>query len=213
MMLVRDVMQSKVVTITPRTTLSEAVRLARQRGIRHLPVLEKGELVGMVSDRDLKRAMPSPATGLRAHEMNDPLERLSAAEIMTRPVVTIGPMVPLEEAARLMVEEKISALPVTERGRLVGIVTETDVLALFVKAMGAGEPSSRLDVVLGERPSALAEVVQAVEGVGVVISSIMSLTSRAGLKEAVIRVATINPGPAIKALEARGYAVRQPWRG
>ena len=213
MMLVRDVMQSKVVTITPRTTLAEAVRLVRQRGIRHLPVLEEGELVGMVSDRDLKRAMPSPATALRAHEMNDLLERLRAAEIMTRPVVTIGPMLPVEEAARLMVEEKISALPVTERGRLVGIVTETDVLTLFVKAMGAGEPSSRLDVVLGERPSALAEVVQAVEGAGVPISSIMSLASRAGRKEAMIRVATINPGPAIRALKAKGYAVRHAWRG
>jgi len=211
-MLVRDVMQSKVVTITPRTTLAEAVGLARQRGIRHLPVLEGCELVGMVSDRDLKRAMPSPATGLRAHEVNDFLDRISVAEIMTRPVVTIGPMLPLEEAARLMVEEKISALPVIERGRLVGIVTETDVLALFVKAMGAGEPSSRLDVVLGEGPSALAEVVQAVEGAGVPISSIMSLASGAGVKEAMIRVATINPGPAIRALKAKGYAVRQTWR-
>jgi acetoin utilization protein AcuB len=211
-MLVRDVMQPQVVAITPKTTLPEAIRLTRQRGVRHLPVLEEGRLVGIVSDRDLKRAMASPATSLEAHELTYLLNRLTMAEIMTRDVITVAPMVPVEEAARVMVREKISALPVIEEGRLVGIVTETDVLELFVKAMGVGEPSSRLDVVLGERPSALAEVVRTVEEAGVPIASIMTLVSREGVKEAVIRVATINPGPAVQALQARGYSVRQPWR-
>ncbi|MBI3455952.1 MAG: CBS domain-containing protein [Candidatus Rokubacteria bacterium] len=212
MMLVRDIMQPKVTTIPPKTTLPEAVRLARERGIRHLPVVEGGELIGIVSDRDLKRAMASPATSLEAHELAYLLDRLTVAEIMTRAVITVGPMSPLEDAARLMVLERISALPVTEGGRLVGIVSETDVLQLFVKAMGAEEASSRLDVVLADRPSALTEVVRTLEDAGVTIASIMTLPGRAGLKEAVIRVRTINPGPAAKALEARGYAVRESWR-
>jgi acetoin utilization protein AcuB len=212
-MLVQDVMRSTVVTITPKTTLPQAIRLVQQRGIRHLPVVDNDKLVGIVSDRDLKLAMASPATSLEVRELNYLLDRLAVAEIMTRSVMTIAPMFPMEEAARLMVKEKISALPVTEGGRLVGIVTETDVLELLVKAMGAGEPSSRLDVALGDRPSALAEVVKAVEAAGATISSIVTLASRAGLKEAVIRVATINPGPTIKALEARGFTVRESWRG
>ena len=212
-MLVQDVMHTTLTTITPKTTLPQAIRLVQQRGIRHLPVVENGELVGIVSDRDLKRAMASPATSLEVRELNYLLDRLTVAEIMTRAVITIAPMFPVEEAARLMVKEKISALPVTEGGRLVGIVTETDVLELLVKAMGAGEPSSRLDVVLGDRPSALVEAVKAVEAAGATISSIVTLANRAGLKEAVMRVATINPGPAIKALEARGFAVRESWRG
>ena len=212
-MLVRDVMQSKVTVIAPGTTVPEAVRLAQLRGIRHLPVVENGEIAGMVSDRDLKRAMPSGATVLEAHELRYLLERLPVSEIMTRAVITTGPMFPIEEAARLMVAERISALPVTEGGRLVGIVTETDVLHLFVRAMGAHEPSSRLDVELPDRPAALTEVVQVVEAAGATISSVMTLVNRAGLKEAIIRVATINPGPAIRALEARGYTVRGSWRG
>ena len=212
-MLVRDVMQLQVLVISPTTTVPEAVQLAQRRGIRHLPVVEDGKLCGMVSDRDLKRAMPSGATTLEAHELRYLLQRLAVSEIMTRTVITTGPMFPVEEAARLMVERKISALPVTEGERLIGIVTETDVLTLFVKAMGAAEPSSRLDVVLGDRPSALAEVVQAIEKAGASISSIMTLTKSAGLKEAVIRVTTINPGPAVRALETRGYSVRQTWRG
>jgi acetoin utilization protein AcuB len=212
-MLVEDVMQREVVTVTPGTTLPEALRLSKGRGVRHLPVMGGTGLVGIVSDRDLKRAMASPATSLERHELNYLLEKVTMEEIMTRAVITVGPMLAVEEAARLMVQEKISAVPVSEQGRVVGIVTETDVLNVFVQAMGAGEPSSRLDVFLPEGSHALADAVHAVEGADVVISSIVTLPARAGRREVVIRVRTINPGPAIKRLEARGYAVRNPWRG
>lgn len=212
-MLVQDVMQAELITITPETALPEALRLVQRRGVRHLPVVENGNLVGIVSDRDLKRAMPSAATSLSAQELNYLLDRVTVGEFMTRGVITIAPMFPVEEAARLMVTEKISALPVTEGGKLVGIVTETDVLRLFATAMGALEPSSRLDVLLGERPAGLGEAIQIVEGAGAPISSVMTLAGRGSAKEAVIRVATINPGAAIKALEAKGYTVRDSWRG
>jgi acetoin utilization protein AcuB len=212
-MLVEDVMQAAVITITPKTSLPEAMRLLRHRGIRHLPVVEDDTLVGIVSDRDLKGAMASPATSLEAHELRYLLDALTVDEIMTRAVITVGRTVPIEEAARLMVKEKVSALPVTERGRLVGIVTETDVLDLFVKGMGAGEPSSRIDVRLAEKSATLTEIVHAVEDASVEISSIMTLADRAGQKDVVIRVRSIDPRPAIANLEARGYTVRDPRKG
>jgi acetoin utilization protein AcuB len=211
-MLVREIMQTRLVTVTPKTTLPEAIKLVSQRRIRHLPVVENDDLVGIVSDRDLKRAMASPANSLTAHELLYLLDRLTVGEIMTRTVVTIGPMFPIEDAARLMVQERIGALPVTDGGALVGIVTETDVLELFVKAMGAGIPSSRLEVFLGDAEGTLADVVGAIEGAGAPVASIVVLTSRAGLREAVIRVATIDAGAAVQALEDRGYVVREPWR-
>jgi acetoin utilization protein AcuB len=212
-MLVEDVMQSEVITITLKTSLPEALRLVGQRGIRHLPVVDNGELVGIVSDRDLKRAMASPATTLERHELNYLLETLQVREIMTRGVVTVGRMFPIEDAARLMVKHKISALPVTELGRLVGIVTETDVLRLFVKAMGAGEASTRIDIRLGDREIGLAEVVHAIEGAGVGIASIMTLADPAGRRDVVVRLKTIDPRTTIERLEARGYTVRDPRRG
>ncbi|MBI2156644.1 MAG: CBS domain-containing protein [Candidatus Rokubacteria bacterium] len=212
-MLVEDVMRRDVVTASPKTTLPTALALVQRRGIRHLPVVEDGSLVGIVSDRDLKRAMASSATSLERHELAYLLDRLTLAEFMTRAVMTVAPSFPVEEAARLMVKEKVSALPVTEGGRLVGIVTETDVLDLFVRAMGAGEPSSRIDVVLKEPSASLAEVVRAIEDVETMISSVVTLPGRAGRREVVVRVKTINPGPAIGRLEARGYTVRNPWRG
>jgi CBS domain-containing protein len=211
-MLVEQIMRSEVVTVTPATPLPQALDLMRHRGVRHLPVVEDGRLVGIVSDRDLKRAMASPATSLAVHELHDLLARLPMSEIMTRAVITVPPNVPVEDAARLLALEKISALPVTLEGRLLGIVTETDVLQLVVRALGAGEPSSRLDVRLGPARSALADVVQIVEGTGLSISSIMTLVGADGTREVVIRVPTIDPRPAVHALEAKGYSVTTPWR-
>jgi acetoin utilization protein AcuB len=211
-MLVQDIMQTKVFTVTPDTTLREAIQLTGQRGIRHLPVVDGERLVGIVSDRDLKRAVASPATSLEVHELLYLLSRVRVRDFMTATVITIGPMSPVEDAARLMVLERIGALVVTDGERLVGIVTETDVLRLFVRAMGAGEPSTRLDVILGNRPHALAEAVHAVDMAGGDISSIVTLTSGSGLKEAVIRVRTIHPAPVVWALETKGFAARGSWR-
>jgi acetoin utilization protein AcuB len=208
-MIVEDVMQTSVTTITPKTPLAEAVRLVRRRGIRHLPVVQDHALVGIVSDRDLKRAAAaSPETPqVRSLPEAPPVD-----EIMTRAVITVGRTFPIEEAARLMVTEKVSALPVTEGGRLIGIITETDVLELFVRGMGAGEPSSRIDVRLSDEGLALADLVHAVEEARAEICSIMTLRDRSGHKDVVIRVRTIDPRSAIACLGARGYTVRTPRR-
>jgi acetoin utilization protein AcuB len=211
-MLVQDVMQTKLFTVTPETTLPEALRLTAQRGVRHLLVVDGERLVGILSDRDLKRAMASSATSLEVHELNYLLERLQVREFMTGAVITIGPMSPIEDAARLMILEKIGALPITDGERVVGLVTETDVLRLFVRALGAGEPSRRLDVVFGDRPHALAEVVRTVEEAGAEISSFVTLAGGTGLKEAVVRVRTINPRSVVWALERHGFTAREAWR-
>src|SRR5581483_9327125 len=142
-------MQRDVVTVTPETRLPQVLRLLQPGGFRHVPVILDAALVGIISDRDVKQAMVSLAgTGASGAELERARERLSASEIMARTVTTIAPMDTVEEAARRMATQKISALPVTEDGRLVGIVTETDVLQLFVQAMGVLEPSSRLDVIV-----------------------------------------------------------------
>jgi acetoin utilization protein AcuB len=175
--------------------------------------MDDGVLVGIISDRDIKAALLSAATSVEGRQRDRLLERLSAGEIMARPVITIAPMFPVEEAARIMVVEKISALPVTANGRMVGIITETDVLRLFVRTMGALEPSSRLDVLLGDTPGALSDVIQTIERSGAPISSVVTLVGPGEAREAVVRAGTINPGAAVKALEAKGYTVRDSWRG
>ena len=212
-MLVRDIMQTHPVSATLETRLPHLLRLLQRRGFRHLPVLDSGKLVGIISDRDLKQSMISAASMTEGRERDRLLDELTAGQIMARAVVTIGPMFGVDEAARLMATRKISALPVTEGDQLVGIVTETDVLQLFVRAMGVLEPSSRVDVILRDQTAGLGDVVRAVEEAGSRISSVMTLAMPTGEREVVLRLATINPGPAVKALEARGYVVRDAGRG
>ena len=205
-MLVKDVMHADVATVPPGAPLSEAFRLMRQRRIRHLAVVDDSALVGIVSDRDLKRALPpsaSASSGLAPELAALPVER-----VMTRPVITTGPRVSVEEAGRVMISEKISALPVTEGGRLVGIVTETDVVMLLVRALGVTEPSSRLEVAFTATGPALADIVTTIEATGVAIISIVTLATGSESRAAILRLATIDPRRAVAALETRGYLVR-----
>ncbi|HJR02007.1 MAG TPA: CBS domain-containing protein [Methylomirabilota bacterium] len=212
-MLVRDIMQAHPVSATLETRLPHLLRLLQRRGFRHVPIVDGGKLVGIVSDRDIKQSMISASSMTEGRERERLLDELTAGQIMARAVVTIGPMFAVEDAARLMATRKISALPVTDEDRLVGIVTETDVLQLFVRAMGVLEPSSRLDVIVPEGTPGVSEVVRVVEEAGGRVSSVMTLAMPSGEREVVLRLATMNPGPAVRALEARGYVVRDADRG
>jgi len=124
-MRVADVMRTDVPTITPDTTLDDILQIAWHRGVRHLLVVEGAALVGIVSDRDLKRALTGDASIGRG--------RTTAADIMTRTMITVGPHTTVKSACDTMMQEAISALPVVEGGTLKGMLTETDVLALFAK--------------------------------------------------------------------------------
>jgi acetoin utilization protein AcuB len=212
-MLIRDIMLTDAVTATTDVRLPELVRLLQRRGFRHVPIVDAGKLIGIVSDRDVKQSMASAALAADGKKREHLLGALTAGDIMTRRLVTIGPTAGVEEAARLMAMHRVSALPVTERDRLLGIVTETDILRLFVRALGVLEPSSRLEVIALDPASPLTEVVRAVEDTGARISSVMTLEAPSGEREVVLRLTTIDARPAVAALEARGFSVRPAGRG
>jgi len=134
---VRDLMTPAPLAISPATSVDEAYRLMQGQRIGHLPVCEDGRLVGLISERDLRLVLPSPATSLAAHEVHYLLERLTVAEIMTRFPVTIGPDHLVTEAASRMLSHKVHALPVTENRRLVGIRTRTHLLYAFIRSQAA----------------------------------------------------------------------------
>jgi len=125
-------MTRKLVTTSPNEGLNGAWTLLQEHGVRHLPVLEGDRLVGIVTDRDIRQALPSRATTLGVHELLASVDRVTLREIMTKDVVTVTPDQSIPEAARLLVEHRIGALPVVEDGRLVGILTETDVLNAYL---------------------------------------------------------------------------------
>jgi len=149
-MRVRELMTGAVISVDPDTPVLEArQRMVRER-IRHLVVLDGAELAGIVTDRDIRLNLPSQATSLSVWEMNFLLNKLLVGEVMTRAVITVGPDRDCREAARLMLEHRIGALPVVDRGVVIGIITETDVLRAFVRGAddaaalrGAGERGTR----------------------------------------------------------------------
>lgn len=130
---VQDLMTTTLVTVTPDTSVHTARALMQQRKIRHLPVLEHGQLVGIISDRLLRTVLPSPATSLSVWEVNYLLDRLTVGEVMTQFVMTVTPETLASEAVSRMLGQKVGALPVVEDGRLVGILTRTDILRAFLR--------------------------------------------------------------------------------
>jgi acetoin utilization protein AcuB len=133
-MIVRELMTGAVITAPPWMPILEARNLMVKERIRHLPVRSPGgELLGMITDRDIRLNLPSQATSLSVWEINHLLAKLTVDEVMTQAVITVGPDRPAREAARLMVEHRIGALPVEDGGCLVGIVTETDLLRAFIR--------------------------------------------------------------------------------
>ena len=131
--LVQDWMSTNVITVGPNTTLPEAHQVMINEEIRRLPVVKNGRLVGIITLGDVRGAQPSPATSLSIWELNYLLSKLTASQIMTADPVTISPTATIGEAARLMLENRVSGLPVLdEKGDLVGIITESDIFSMVV---------------------------------------------------------------------------------
>jgi len=166
-MLVRERMSKQPVTITADVPITEALRIMRQSQVRRLPVLDaEGKLIGIVSEKDLLYASPSPATSLSIYEMHYMLSRLKVTELMTPDPVTITPDTLLEEAALIMADNKIGGLPVMEDGRLVGIITETDIFKVFLELLGAREKGLRLTLRIPERMGEMARITTAIAQLG-----------------------------------------------
>jgi acetoin utilization protein AcuB len=212
MLLVKDSMSRQVVALPPQATAGEALALCRERRIRHMPVLEDGRLVGIVSDRDLRSATPALGDPARA----EALGRILISEVMVSEVTTALPDDPIEEAANAMREKKIGCLPVIEDDNLVGIISSSDVMEALVYLMGAHEPGNRLEVVMPDRPGTLAGVAGIFGELGInIVSAVLGprreLSESAGLgRVAVFRVDTMDLREAVEILERAGYDVLWP---
>lgn len=166
-MLVRERMSQTPVTIAGDVPITEALRVMRVNGVRRLPVLdETGVMIGIVSENDLLYASPSPATSLSIHEMHYLLSQLLVTELMTADVIAVTPDTPLEEAARIMADNKIGGLPVVSGGDLVGIITETDIFKVLLELLGAREAGIRLTMEIPERRGEMARITTRIARLG-----------------------------------------------
>jgi acetoin utilization protein AcuB len=210
MFVVEQWMTREVITVPPHEKITDAFELMQSQGIRHLPVIEDGELKGLVTDRDIRLALiPSPlATPEERVYHLGALERVD--EIMTTDLITVTPSTMIEEAAKLMAKYKIGAVPVVAQGQLVGILSETDILRVFIEMLETIQSSSRLDVVLGEKPSALDEVYRLIQASPAkVISVSMSPEETPGSSVYSFRIQKTPLQPLVHTLEKAGYRVVQ----
>jgi len=166
-MTVSFVMTRNPLYIHPEMSVPDARAYMKKEKVGRLPVLDKNnKLVGIVTERDLINASPSVATTLDMYEMSYLLSKLKVEKVMQKKVITIDENVVIEEAARIMVDNNISALPVMRGDALVGIVSDGDLYKLFIKLFGAREPGVRLTMLLAERPGELNKVSQAIADKG-----------------------------------------------
>ena len=202
-MLVREMMRSPVTTLAADAPLREAQRLFQTHGFRHLPVVEEGRLVGVLTDRDLRWITSSLCPEPKS--LDDPV-RLA----MSSPPHTVDPLYPVEDAARIMREHKIGCLPVMEGPELVGILTGMDILDALILLTGVAQPSSRLEVALTDRPGELARLTAFLAARHVNIHSVLTYPAPDHTVRTVLRVGSSQIRPLAEDLRGADFQVLWP---
>src|SRR5215208_43314 len=165
-MFVGERMSRPVILVSPDAPINEVLAMFKKEHIRRAPVIKNGKLLGIVSDSDLLNASPSPVTTLSIWEMNYLISKVTVKQVMTKKVITVDKDTPIEEAARIMADLKIGGIPVVDSGKVVGIITETDLFKAFLELMGARQKAIRVTATIPEQPGELAKVTQAISSNG-----------------------------------------------
>lgn len=205
-MLVRERMTRNPVIVHPETPFEDALQLLREKKIRRLPVVDKqGDLVGIVVEKDLLYASPSPATSLSVFEVHYLLSKLQVKDVMTKRVIAVGEDCPLEEAARIMIDHKIGSLPVVQSKQVIGIITETDVFKVMVEALGGRAKGVRIALRVPNQKGVLANLAgKTAELGGNIVSLAVFLSGDAQHREITLKVQDVDREALVKTLEKTG---------
>ena len=174
-MLVTNWMSKNVITVDENDSMHDAMKLLKEHDIRMLPVMKKGKLVGIVTDRDLKRASASDATTLDVHELLYLITQIKVKNIMTRDVITVPPDFTVEETAQVLQKNRISGAPVVDdSGQLVGTITQADLFKVLISLTGVGSGGIQFGFKVEDRPGSIKEVADIIRGYGGRMVSILT---------------------------------------
>lgn len=203
-MLVESIMTENIVTLTQSMSVQDALDISKAHRVRHMPVIRDGYLVGLVSDRDLRDAKPSTL-----ESWDDNLLRETRVDkIMVKDVHTCHRLDFVEDAAAQMHRHRIGCLPVVSQGRLVGIISERDILHTLVEMMGVNAPTSRVEIEVPDRPGMLANISDLLRARRMNTSTVMVFPSPVeGCKRIVFRLRTMDPRRFLQDIENAGYTV------
>jgi acetoin utilization protein AcuB len=208
-MRIRDVMTKNPITVDSETLVLDAQRIMKENNIRRLPVVDKGNLVGIVTQHDLLQASPSPATSLSIHELNYLLAKMKVKEVMKKNPITLTPDTPFEEALRIGQDNKIGSFPVMDKGKLIGIITESDTVRFLTRALGLREEGSRVTIEgLGGKFGDLEKIIAVANQHQTIILSMISLPRREKKDwMIVLRLKTTDPDPIVRDFKKAGFNV------
>lgn len=206
-MFVRDRMSPRPITVSPDTSVLEALELMRKNRVRRLPVVENERLVGIVTQLDLLHVSPSPATSLSIHEINYLISKMAVKDCMATRVYVASPDDTVEKAARTMREHKVGGLPVVENGKLVGIITETNLLDAMMDMFGVNRVGMRLTIDIPDTRGSLAELTAAIRDAEADILSLATFTVSPGTGRIVVRIGIDNSDRAVAAIQSKGFQI------
>ena len=174
-MLVKNWMSKNIITVDENDSMQDATKLLKEHDIRMLPVMNEGNLVGIITDRDLKKASASDATTLEVHELLYLLSRIKVKNIMTKEVITVPPDFTVEETAQVLLKNRISGAPVVDANRqLVGAITQTDIFRVLISLTGVGNGGIQFGFQVEDRPGSIKEVADIIRNYGGRMVSILS---------------------------------------
>lgn len=206
-MYVKNRMTKNPYTIEVTASISDAMALLREKGLKRLPVMDKEKIAGILTQSDIHKVSPTKATSLSIFEINYLLSKLTVKDAMTKNPVTIEADSLLEEAAVIMREKRIGTLPVVENGKLVGIITESDIFDAFIDLLGFKDRGSRLTIEAKDVPGAMADIAEIYESLDVNITHI-AVFSGQGFRDVVIRSEALDTEEIEKKLNEQGYKVK-----
>ncbi|MDX2497656.1 MAG: CBS and ACT domain-containing protein [Desulfobacterales bacterium] len=179
-MLVKNWMSKEVVTVDADDSMQNAIYILQEQNIKMLPVMDDGNLVGIITDRDLKKASPSDATTLDMHELLFLISKIKVKDLMKKPVYTVPPDYTVEEAAALLLEKKISGLPVVdENNRLIGIITRSDLFRVIISLSGLGKKGIQFAIRIKDMPGTIKEVRELIHEYGARTAGLLSSSDHA----------------------------------
>ena len=192
-MLVGERMSKPAITIKPDVPIQEALVLMHKEHVRRFPVVDhRGRLIGLVSEKDLLNASPSEATSLSVWELNYLISKITVERVMTRSIISVTENTPIEEAARIMADNDIGALPVLQGNAIMGMITETDLFKIFLELFAARDPGIRVTAQISDMPGTLHELTGAISGAGGNILALGSfLSERKGNKIITIKIGNL----------------------
>ncbi len=189
-MFVSNWMTKRVFTVSPDESISSAAKIANEKNVKHLPVVSRGKVKGILSDRDIKEYVPSKATSLDVYELHYLLAKTKVKEIMKKRVYTALPDTPIEEAAMIMHDRGIGCLPVLEGDNLVGIISDKDIYEVLVDITGIRHGGHRISMVIEDKPGSIKDVADIIRKHGFRLQSVLTSYERVrpGSRNVVIRM-------------------------